>query len=129
YSCLGHWFSICVMTPQKAMLRRSFLPSETRRALRVARDVGSFRPGVAFANSRHRHRITRPQRENRSDGARLEMCALSGADGPCASPLHARSLRTSPENASNLRLVGGAEWIRTLGSACLAGKRPIFSIF
>jgi hypothetical protein len=39
------------------------------------------------------------------------------ADGPCASPLHARSLRTSPENASNLRLVGGAGWIRTLGTA------------
>src|ERR1700680_2719870 len=24
---------------------------------------------------------------------------------------------------------GGAEWIRTLGSACLARKRPIFAIF
>jgi hypothetical protein len=36
------------------------------------------------------------------------MCALSGADGACVSPLHARSLRTSPENASNLRLAGGA---------------------
>src|ERR1019366_1555895 len=37
------------------------------------------------------------------------MCALSGAGGACASPLHARNLRTSPENASNLRLYGGEE--------------------
>jgi hypothetical protein len=26
-------------------------------------------------------------------------------------------------------LVGGGKWIRTLGSACLARKRPIFAIF
>src|SRR5258708_28268781 len=32
-------------------------------------------------------------------------------------PLTARSLRTSPENASKLRLVGGAGWIRTPGAA------------
>jgi DNA invertase Pin-like site-specific DNA recombinase len=31
-------------------------------------------------------------------------------------PLHAPSLRTSPENASNLRLVRGGEWIRTVGT-------------
>ena len=28
----------------------------------------------------NRHRIPRPQRENRSDGAQLDMSALSGAD-------------------------------------------------
>ncbi len=64
----------------------------------------------------HRHRIPRPQRENRSDAARLAMSALSGADGPCASPPPARSLRTSPKNASNLRLNGGEGGIRTLGT-------------
>jgi hypothetical protein len=42
------------------------------------------------------------------------MCGnFSGADEPCASPLHARSLRTSPENAPNLRLAGGEGGIRT----------------
>jgi len=42
-----------------------------------------FLPDVAFAYSRHRHRIIRPQRENRSDAARITIRALSGADGPC----------------------------------------------
>src|SRR5260370_38639004 len=43
-------------------------------------------PDAAFANSRHRHRISRPRRDNRSDAAWLEMCALSGADEPRATP-------------------------------------------
>ena len=46
--------------------------------------------------------------------ASLAMCALSGAGGACPSPLHARSLRTSPEDASNLRLYGGEGAIRTV---------------
>src|SRR5882762_3172704 len=54
------------------------------------------------------------------------MCALSGADRPCASLAHARSLRTSTENASNLRLVGGERGIRTPGTAkaYMGGFRP-----
>ena len=44
----------------------------------------------------------------------------------CASPLHARSLRTSPENPSNLRLAGGEGGIRTPGTAkaYMGGIRP-----
>ena len=57
--------------------------------------------------------------------ALVYIAAFSGADGSCASPLHARSLRTSPENASNLRLVGGAEWIRTLVYGPSPGRKPL----
>jgi hypothetical protein len=39
------------------------------------------------------------------------------------SPLHAPSLRTSPENASNLRLGGGGKWIRTGGTGFKTGRR------
>ena len=49
----------------------AFLPSEARDARRVARNIGGSCPDIAFANSRHRHRIARPQRENRSDAQRL----------------------------------------------------------
>ncbi len=58
----------------------------------------------ALANGMHRHRIARPQRENRCDTRRLTIRAFSGADGPCASLLHTRGLLTSPEKPSNLRL-------------------------
>jgi hypothetical protein len=51
----------------------ALLPSEARGARRIARDIGGSRPNLAFANSRHRHRIIRPQRENRSDAAFLDM--------------------------------------------------------
>jgi hypothetical protein len=48
-------------------------------------------------------------------------CDLEGT-----SPLHGRFLRLSPENASNLRLRGGARGIRTPGAAraYLGGIRP-----
>src|SRR5690242_3292026 len=39
----------------------AFLPSEARGGSRIARDIGGSRPDVAYANSRHRHRIPRPQ--------------------------------------------------------------------
>ena len=44
--------------------RYAFIQSEARGARRIARDMGGCRPDVAFANTRYRHRITRPQREN-----------------------------------------------------------------
>jgi hypothetical protein len=48
-------------------------PSEARSTRCIARDIGGFCPDVAFANSRHRHRITRPQRENRRDAQELNI--------------------------------------------------------
>jgi hypothetical protein len=75
--------------------------------------------GRRIPNGRHRHRITRRQRENRSDALRLTILAFSGADGSCASPLYARVSRIFAENASNMRLVGGAKRIRTIGTDCL----------
>jgi hypothetical protein len=50
-----------------------------------------------------------------SDAHRVRPQAVRTSDD-CALPLHARSLRTSPESASNLRLGGGAKWIRTAGT-------------
>jgi Protein-L-isoaspartate(D-aspartate) O-methyltransferase (PCMT) len=62
---------------------------------------------VAFAISRHRHRINRLQRENRSDAAPVHHSSVLRCRWAVQSPLHTRSLRTSAENASNLRLGGG----------------------
>jgi hypothetical protein len=56
---------------QKAMLRPTLFSLEV--LVGIARDIGGSCPDVAFANSRHRHGITRPQRENRSDAAFLDM--------------------------------------------------------
>src|ERR1700688_458761 len=47
---------------------------------------------------------------------------LSGAGGVSAPPTYARFLRSSTENASNLRLVGGAGGIRTLSTDCPVSK-------
>ena len=66
---------------QKAMLRQRFLPSEVRGARRIGLELLPL--DVAFANGRHRHRITRSQRENPNDAARFTIRAFSGADGPC----------------------------------------------
>jgi hypothetical protein len=101
----------------------AFIPSEARGGHRIARDIGGSCATVAFANRRHRHRISRPRRANRSDPARLEIFALSGADSLRASPLHARTSRSSRENAPNLRLVGG--W-RSLLRTALGVKFPGF---
>jgi hypothetical protein len=62
-------------------------------------DLGGSYSDIAFANHSHRHGIIRLQRENRIDARRLTIAALSGADEPCVSPPHARSLCTSLENA------------------------------
>jgi hypothetical protein len=96
---LRRWFSRDDASEGDARAKR-FLPSEARRAFASlgCRQLPPRR--LAFANSTHRDRINRPQRENRSDAARLEMCAPSGPDGARASPLHAPSLGTSPENPS-----------------------------
>jgi hypothetical protein len=55
-------------------------------------------------------------------GQGLDISALYGAGEAAASPQHARFLRLSPENASNLRLGGGGKWIRTLSTDCLVSK-------
>ena len=94
--------------------RRS--PSEARPARRIARDIFNVRrarrcvrDSVASAPNYS------PIERKLKHGAQLDMCPLSGADGACASPPHAHNLRTYLENASDLRLVGGAQSIRTLG--------------
>src|ERR1017187_6347119 len=52
-----------------------------------------------------------------------------GLIGACASPLHAGRLRTSPENPTNLRLVGGAQSIRTLRRLCKGPQATEFGRF
>ena len=51
---------------------------------------------------------------------------------PLTAPAPIRAFRERLDHDAQCQKVqqfGGAEWIRTLGSACLARKRPIFSIF
>jgi len=106
-----------VKTLQKAMLGRNAF---ARRKLAVpfaslAISAASVRT-LRSPTARIRHRITRPQRENRNYVGTARMCALSGAMGRAHRHCHARSLRTSPENPPNLRLGGGEGGIRTLGT-------------
>ncbi len=75
--------SDCVIRQRVSGLRHS--PGKSANYARV----GAMRTG-------HRHRITRPRRENRSDAARLAMCALSGADAratECSARSSANAIR------------------------------------
>jgi hypothetical protein len=60
HSYLRLWFSSGVTTFQKASSGQRFSTIGSSRSRRIARDIGCSRPNVAFANSRHRHRINRP---------------------------------------------------------------------
>ena len=92
----------------------------------VARSI--IWPHTAFVIAGHRHRITRPRRENQSDRATARIVRALRAGVACASPPHARSLRTPQLSASNLRLVGGAREIQAFvplrGRWALSVARP-----
>jgi hypothetical protein len=70
----------------------------------------SRRVGAEFICLVDERAVARVSRRIDEDKAELDRLLWSGS---IDYPPHARSLRTSPENASNLRLAGGERRIRT----------------
>jgi len=93
----------------------SFSQSGARGARRIApisvlpaRTLGSPTAGIGTELLAHREKIQMTRPGHNSSVLRCRWTVRSR--------LHARSLRTSPENVSNLRLAGGEGGIRTLGT-------------